>query len=280
MKLFRILLCLAPVWGVAQQPQEPLPAPDHLRVISPEPLQNISSQSQQTTPNQWLEFQWEAVPKAVAYAIEIDCYGCCSKKHWCSDDKHKTFTTWMIKGNRYRYSLGPGRFGSWRVWAIDNTGKSGQISPWSVFSVPVDPNAVVPSRPKKDALPRALPFPIVMASAHPVDPITGEACDWPATQTKGPGITYPKRIYTPDPEYGDSSRRAGVNGTARVVAHIGADGMVQRACLLDAVQPDLGEESVRTIRLWRFEPAHKDGIPIPYTAIIETDFTVYPWTTH
>ncbi len=278
MKLFRILFCLAPMWGLAQ-PQGPLPAPDHLRVISAGLPQNMPPQATPKMPGERLEFQWEAVPQAVAYAIEIDCYGCCSKQNWCSNDKHRTFTTWMITGNYYRFSLGPGRFGSWRIWAIDDTGQPGQVSPWSLFSVPLDPNAVVPSRPKKDAVPRRLPFPIVMASAHPVDPITGEACDWPTSQPKGPGITQPKGIYTPNPEYGDSSRRAGVNGTVRVVAHVGADGMVQRACLLDAVQPDLGEESVRTIRLWRFEPARKDGIPIPYTLAIETEFTLYPWTT-
>jgi len=277
MKLLRILLCLAPIMVVAQQPQGPLSAPNQLPVVSLGPPANLSSRPLPPLREETLEFRWDAVPQAAAYAIEIDCYGCCAKRRWCSDADHRTFITWMIRSNNYRYSLGLEQYGSWRIWAIDKAGQSGQVSPWSVFSVPLDPNAVLPARPKKDVPPRALPFPIVMQYAHPVDPITGEACTWPATQPKGPGITQAKGIYLPDPEYGDSSRRWGVNGRVTLVVHIGTDGRVQRACLLDAVQPDLGEQSVKAVREWRFEPARKDGVEIPSIATIETDFTLYPW---
>jgi TonB family protein len=110
-----------------------------------------------------------------------------------------------------------------------------------------------------------------------VDSVTGEPC---TPQGKSPAqtdVTLPKGISTPEPEYGELSRRARVNGGARVLLDIGADGLVKRACLLDAIQPDLGEQAVKAVRLWRFEPARKGGEPIPSTSVIEVEFTIYPW---
>lgn len=253
-----------------QRPQEPLPAPHQLSVADTGPLQRA--------PLDRLRFQWSTVPGAIAYGVEIDCYGCCAKKHWCSATNYGTEVEWMVRTNPYPHIFPSGRPGSWRVWAIDKGGRSGKVSTWSVFSfAAVDPKTSLPPPPATPAPPRALPFPIVMPSARPVDPTTGEACTWPATNPTGPGITVPRGIYIPDPDYGESSRRWRINGGATVIAEIGTDGRVKRACLLDAVQPDLGEQAVKTIKTWRFQPASKDGEAIPYTVSIETDFKMFPW---
>jgi TonB family protein len=294
MRSYRILLCLTLVAGTwaptrvliaavpgkeaqtarpteaAQQPLEPLSAPQPLDVTA----RGQAAKSALET----LQFQWATVSGAKAYGVEIDCYGCCADKRWCSQTNYGTDLVSLVWGSPYSHTFPSGRPGSWRVWAIDNTGRSGKVSPWSVFLIAVvDPKKPLPRPPETNASRPTLPFPIVMQSARPADPATGEACTWPGGTLSGPGVTPPRGLYTPEPEYGEISRRSRVNGGARVVVEIGADGSVKRACLLDAVQPDLGEQAVKAVKSWRFQPARKDGEAIPYTVTVETEFQLFPW---
>ncbi len=106
------------------------------------------------------------------------------------------------------------------------------------------------------------------------DPASGEACGTPK-EPPGPGITRPKAIYTPLPDYTDAARNAKVSGTVYVVIDLGSDGLVKRVCLARGFRKDLDEKAIKTARSWKFEPARKDGVPIPYSTTADVSFNLY-----
>lgn len=242
----------------------------------PAPQQKAPADNAQVmdAANHVARLEWAPVAGAATYGIEIDCLGCCEKHRWCSDENRGTQVEWMVK-SPYLFRLPAGRPGSWRVWAVDQTGQMGKASDWLVFGIAGGKDS--PSLPPQThAPPQKLPLPMVLRVARPVDAVTGEPCAWP--QNPPPKeVTPPKAIYTPDPEYSDSARKARINGQARVALEVGADGKVKRACVLEAVQPDLGEQAVIAIRRWRFQPAVKNGRPVSFETFAEISFNIDPW---
>jgi TonB family protein len=245
---------------------ELLPAP---RLIAPLLEAKFSNPSQRS-----INFEWSAVPKAIGYGIEIDCYGCWEKKRWSADHNHATNIYWMFQTNQYSFRFpSSADAGSWRVWSIDSAGRLGQASPWSVFAMEGKHGKNLPSPPAKTEMP-GLPSSIVN-NAHPVDSASGEPCVRPDPSTS---TTAPKPVFTPDPGYGNTaSRRFRVNGDVLAMLDINADGTVKRACLLRAVQADLGAEAIKVMRTWRFEPARRNGEPVPFEMSVATSFQIYPW---
>lgn len=259
----------SPATGVSTQPApqvELLPAP---KLIAPLLEAKFSNPSQRS-----IHFEWSAVPRAIGYGIEIDCYGCWDKKRWSADDNHATNIYWMFQTNEYNFQFpSAADAASWRVWSIDSAGRAGQASPWSVFA-PEGKNAKkLPPPPAKAATP-GLPSPIVN-NAHPVDSATGEPCASPG-QTAD--TTAPRPVYTPDASYGNTeSRRFRINGDVIAMLDINADGTVKHVCLLKAVQADLGAEAIKTMRTWRFEPARRNGAQVPFEMNAIASFQMYPW---
>ncbi len=79
------------------------------------------------------ELQWMPVTNATSYTVEIDCYHCCQRNKWCTD----VGKTWMvvpnIQANTYTFNFVGAQPGRWRVWAVDNSGREGQKTPWRNF---------------------------------------------------------------------------------------------------------------------------------------------------
>ncbi|MBZ5532541.1 MAG: energy transducer TonB [Acidobacteriia bacterium] len=248
---------------------EPLPPPQQKA-----PVNNAQVPA---SAGNFVRLEWAPVDGAATYGVEIDCFSCCDHGRWCSETSRVTHSAWMVD-SPYSYSMPAGRSGSWRVWAVDKAGHPGKVSDWSVFLLADSKSKDVPARPPKTSgPPPGLPQPMVMRVEKPVDTTTGEPCTGTPPNPPPKDITFPKHVYTPEPEYGEISRKAHVNGGARVLIQVGADGSVKRACLLEAVQPDLGEQSVKAVRRWRFQPARKNGEPFSYEMLVETSFTIFTW---
>jgi len=220
-------------------------------------------------------FEWSKVPGANWYGIEIDYYG----GHWSYQDGRPTRIVRVKKPTLTFDFYGP-QPGSWRVWAIDKKERPGQISPWSMFTFGPD-NQLIPQPPPNTAPRTQLPpkeqAPIPQGTLHdpPVfDPKTGEACAWPSVTVPGAGISMPKAIYTPEPDYPNGARGDRANGAVLLAVDLGEDGLVKRVCLLSAARDDLGRQALDTVRTWRFNPAQKDGVPIPSSLKIEVTFQI------
>ncbi len=88
----------------------------------------------------------------------------------------------------------------------------------------------------------------------------------------GPGITPPRAIYSPSPQFSDKAREKKEQGTVMSVLVVGEDGKPRDVRAMCSDYPDLVENAVEAIKTWTFAPATKDGNPVMVQIVIETSF--------
>lgn len=88
------------------------------------------------------------------------------------------------------------------------------------------------------------------------------------------GITAPKPLYHPDPEYTDKARRKKISGTVLLSLVVGSDGLVRDAKVTTSLDKGLDDQALKAVRTWKFEPATKDGKPIAVRISVETSFHI------
>lgn len=91
----------------------------------------------------------------------------------------------------------------------------------------------------------------------------------------GNGVTEPKALYTPDPEFSEEARKAKYQGTVELEVTIGADGRIHSARVVRSLGMGLDEKAIEGVKTWKFEPAKKDGRPIAVLMNVDVDFRLY-----
>ncbi|HET9305392.1 MAG TPA: energy transducer TonB [Candidatus Sulfotelmatobacter sp.] len=89
------------------------------------------------------------------------------------------------------------------------------------------------------------------------------------------GVTAPKPIYHPDPEYTDRARKKKINGNIVVSFIVTSEGEVRDAAVTRSLDKDLDKQALAAVRKWRFEPALKDGTPVEVRLSAELTFRLY-----
>ncbi len=98
---------------------------------------------------------------------------------------------------------------------------------------------------------------------------------YPGVYRVGGGVTPPKPIYAPDPEYSEEARKARYQGTEVLWLIVDAEGRPQNIRVQRSLGMGLDEEGVKAVNRWRFEPARKDGQPVAVMITIEINFRLY-----
>jgi TonB family protein len=93
--------------------------------------------------------------------------------------------------------------------------------------------------------------------------------------TLGHGVSAPRVIYDPDPEYSPEARAAKYQGTVKLLAVIGPDGRPRDLRVERALGMGLDEKALAAVRTWRFEPAHYDGHAVAVMIEVEVSFHLY-----
>lgn len=88
----------------------------------------------------------------------------------------------------------------------------------------------------------------------------------------GGGITAPRPIFDPDPEYSDEARQAKYQGTVMLWVVVGADGRAHEIRVQQSLGMGLDEKAIEAVRGWKFAPGMKDGIPVAVQVNIEVVF--------
>jgi TonB family protein len=88
----------------------------------------------------------------------------------------------------------------------------------------------------------------------------------------GTGITSPRPLDQPVPEYTDKARLIQWGGTVVLSIVINAQGNVEEERVVTPVGLGLDEQALATARTWKFEPARRDGIPIPVRVSVAVSF--------
>jgi TonB family protein len=91
----------------------------------------------------------------------------------------------------------------------------------------------------------------------------------------GGGVSPPRAIYQPEPEFSEEARKAKYQGVCTLGLVVGADGRPRNIRVLNSLGMGLDEKAIETVKTWKFEPAMKDGHPVPVEIAVEVDFHLY-----
>jgi len=91
----------------------------------------------------------------------------------------------------------------------------------------------------------------------------------------GRGVTPPRPIYSPDPEFSEEARKAKYQGTCTLMIVVAADGHPINIRVVNSLGMGLDEKAIETVKTWRFEPGRKDGHAVNVEMAVEVDFHLY-----
>ncbi|MGE5322575.1 MAG: energy transducer TonB [Actinomycetota bacterium] len=91
----------------------------------------------------------------------------------------------------------------------------------------------------------------------------------------GNGVSAPRPVYTPEPEFTEEARKAKYQGVVVLSAVVGVDGRVHDARVVRSLGMGLDERALQVVKLWKFDPGKKDGRPVPVQMGLEISFNLY-----
>jgi TonB family protein len=91
----------------------------------------------------------------------------------------------------------------------------------------------------------------------------------------GGGVSPPRPIYAPDPDYADEARRERIQGTCFLWLVVSAEGLPRDIRVKQPLGHGLDEKAIEAVKRWRFEPAQKDGKPVAVMINVEVTFHLY-----
>jgi TonB family protein len=90
----------------------------------------------------------------------------------------------------------------------------------------------------------------------------------------GHGVTAPRPLNAPDPEYSEEARRAGLQGKCVLSLIVNSEGKPEDVRVSRSIGMGLDEKSIEALRNWTFEPARKDGKPVAVQISVVMTFRV------
>jgi protein TonB len=89
------------------------------------------------------------------------------------------------------------------------------------------------------------------------------------------GVTPPKSIYAPNPEYDEAARKAKLNGFVVLSLIVTPEGNTKDVKVTKSLSPGLDQKSIEAVSKWKFAPATKDGKPVAVAIHVQTTFKIY-----
>jgi TonB family protein len=91
----------------------------------------------------------------------------------------------------------------------------------------------------------------------------------------GGGVSAPKAIFAPDPEYSEEARKAKYQGVCVLSLIVGPDGRPRDIHVARSLGLGLDEKAIQAVNQWKFDPAQKDGKPVAVAINVEVQFRLY-----
>jgi protein TonB len=91
----------------------------------------------------------------------------------------------------------------------------------------------------------------------------------------GGGVSAPRILDQPDPEYSEEARKAKYQGICILWTIIGPDGHPREVKVARSLGMGLDQKAIEAVKRWKFEPAMKDGKPVAVQINVEVNFRLY-----
>jgi TonB family protein len=89
------------------------------------------------------------------------------------------------------------------------------------------------------------------------------------------GVTQPRVLYDPDPEYSQEARQAKFQGSVILAMVVGPDGKPHSLQVQRSAGMGLDEKALAAVNQWRFQPATLDGRPVAVRISVEVSFRLF-----
>ncbi len=114
----------------------------------------------------------------------------------------------------------------------------------------------------------------------------GPARDADGNYQVGGGVTAPRLIFAPEPEFSEAARKKKIRGNCIVGLVVYATGHVKQAHVVRSIAEDqshdlqdtarsLDGKALEAVRQYRFEPVTLGRKPVPITMTIEVNFQIF-----
>src|SRR5579859_8194348 len=91
----------------------------------------------------------------------------------------------------------------------------------------------------------------------------------------GDGVSAPRPIFTPEPEFSEEARKAKYQGVVVLNIVVGTDGRVHNPRVVRSLGMGLDEKAIEGVKTWKFDPSKKDGRAVAVEMNIEVAFNLY-----
>ena len=91
----------------------------------------------------------------------------------------------------------------------------------------------------------------------------------------GDGVSAPRPIFTPEPEFSEEARKAKYQGVVVLKIIVGTDGRVHNPSVVRSLGMGLDEKAIEGVKTWKFDPSKKDGRAVAVEMNIEVAFNLY-----
>ena len=102
---------------------------------------------------------------------------------------------------------------------------------------------------------------------------SGGCCD--GVFAPGKGVTAPRAIYEPDPEYSEEARKAKYQGTVVLAIVVDPTGHPRNVRIARSLGMGLDEKAIEAVQKWKFAPGVRDGVPVAVLVNVEVSFRLY-----
>lgn len=89
------------------------------------------------------------------------------------------------------------------------------------------------------------------------------------------GVTQPRLIRSQEAEYSDKARRAKIQGSVLISLLVTAEGLPADIQVEKPLGYGLDEKAMQAVSAYRFQPAMRDGKPVPVRIKVEVSFRIY-----